>query len=193
MPNVNGSVGFGFTDSLTYPAVGVFVTSASIQNLAQTAANQDKQLRQGIGVGVVVAYDAWTTGGGSLVGAYGGPIAAGSAALLRPNFPHGGKVRIFRVRLVAQVHVTLPQYKPEIKFLRYSLTGSVTVVGTETDAPANVAAYNAPHDIVLDLGSGTEEVIDRENNYYVLNFTAEDGTNSDTSTVGPARIQVYLG
>lgn len=94
--------------------------------------------------------------------------------------PHGcvldGVLGYFKA---ATTHAALPATLPKLELFKVTMTtGVVTSVGSVTDAPANVAAYEqaTPRQLFLN----TNETIDNTINRYVLAFRGEGDANSET-------------
>jgi hypothetical protein len=93
------------------------------------------------------------------------------------NLPHGCTLYNLFVRIKPVVHVSVPTVPPGWNLIEIDrATGAPTVVASMTDAPANVAAYNAAHDLAK--VSGLSAVIDRDAKRYQLEVFGESSSGS---------------
>jgi len=72
-------------------------------------------------------------------------------------------------------HVGIPTDRPEIQFFRKDVNGVIPTPTTQIDGSANVAAYDAAHDVTLSFGPGL--LIGNTQTYYVR-IRAEGPTGS---------------
>lgn len=80
-------------------------------------------------------------------------------------------------------HSALPANMPVIQLIRKDVTtGVFTIVDSTTDSSANVAAYDAVHDVEISLGPGHSYVA---NAVYYVRIIAEGGANAEP---GSARV-----
>ncbi len=181
LPGVNGG---SFLNRIPGPEAGQFVTGASVQQVAQGAANQDKYLADGLCVTKTPAF-YWD---GSYTNEFKPTINAGSSASIKfgPQFPHGIKVRTFVVKLSPGAHGALPSSMPQLVFFRVTLAGVLDQSWSVTDTTSPVASYVIAHDLTIDLGANI--TIDRETYLYMLQFVQETGADSANGAIGPARI-----
>lgn len=99
-----------------------------------------------------------------------------AVAVFNLDLPHGAVIDHASV-VVDPVggHGDLPQYPPKWDLLVAPSSGATpTIIASGTDAPANVAAYEAEHAITA---PSFTHAIDRDNGY-ALKFYGEKGTNS---------------
>lgn len=74
-------------------------------------------------------------------------------------------------------HAALPATLPSLLLRKRPLsTGVAATVGTVTDAPANLAAYEAYHALTLNIGDGVAPINGTDD--YWLQLTGESGANS---------------
>lgn len=93
------------------------------------------------------------------------------------DLPHGCTLLNLFVRIKPFTHVALPSVLPAWTLLEIDgLTGSPSVLASTTDAPANVAAYNAAHSIARISGLG--QVIDRVAKRYRLEVFGESSSGT---------------
>lgn len=96
-----------------------------------------------------------------------------------PPLPRGATITEILIRADASpagVRVVLPSTMPSVRLVRYASDGTRTVVATQADTSANLAAYQVPHDVTL--AALTETVGDRS---YRLEFNGEYGANSEAA------------
>lgn len=119
----------------------------------------------------------WTYAAGAWTNA-----VVGTVLMIPLAIPNGVTVTAVSVLIdPAGGHGALPAVMPSLAFRRRAIaTGGATVIGTATDASANVAAYEPAHALTL---SGLSEVIDTSIRDYHLFLTAESGANSAVGTV----------
>jgi len=105
-------------------------------------------------------------------------VLAGALEIPLAQLPNGAEVREVRVRIAPVVsHGDLPAQMPVLALWYLDTTdGSVTVVKSEEDPSADVAAYEVPHDIVV---ADLEETALKGARRYWLVLTAEDGLGAE--------------
>jgi hypothetical protein len=93
------------------------------------------------------------------------------------NLPHGCTLYNLFVRIKPVAHLSVPTVPPGWNLIEIDrATGAPLVVASVTDAPANVAAYNAAHDLAK--VSGLTAVIDRDSKRYQLEVFGESTSGS---------------
>lgn len=78
-------------------------------------------------------------------------------------------------------HAALPATRPRVQLLTTDIDGNIQILATVTDSSANVAAYDAPHNVILQsvgLDSGTMPQLATIEPFYVRVY-GETGANSE--------------
>lgn len=90
--------------------------------------------------------------------------------------PHGATLTAVGISInPADGHANLPANMPIVDVYALDYDGTVTPIGSATDGSANVAAYEAHHEIPV---SGLSVTIDRTTKRYFATLRGESGANS---------------
>lgn len=133
-----------------------------------------------------LAFNMWFSNAQLIGGGGASSIPANAGAGLIDVLPHGAFVQTVKVLLTPAVHASLPATMPKLTLYVFSLTGSIVSSANVSDTSPNVGVYDTPHDITLTLSAPI--FIDRSTFTYTINLDGEAGANSDTLTIGPARV-----
>lgn len=93
------------------------------------------------------------------------------------SIPHGCVLFNLFVRIKPATHLSLPSILPGWNLIEIDhSTGAPTVIASVTDSPANVAAYNAAHDMAKITGLSATG--DKANKHYRLEVFGETSSGS---------------
>lgn len=110
------------------------------------------------------------------------PLTADDRVVQVLDVPHGSLLTSVTVWITGGTHSSLPSNMPTVSVQRVVLaSASSTAIGSAGDTSANTTVYDARHGIVVPISPN--ETIDLVDNLYVIDFTAESGSNSNNNSV----------
>jgi hypothetical protein len=98
------------------------------------------------------------------------------------GMPNGSTLTSVRVRVIPQVlgRPGLPATMPTFKVYKADFNGTTTLLATQIDPSASVAAYETPHTVTMTI---PDEVVDNSSFTYWLDLENESGVNSAINTI----------
>jgi hypothetical protein len=98
------------------------------------------------------------------------------------GMPSGSTLTTLRIRVIPDVlgRPGLPATMPTFKVYKADFNGTTTLLATQIDPSASVAAYETPHTVTMTI---PDEVVDNSSFTYWLDLENESGVNSAINTI----------